>query len=76
MENTIRSNLTTNTVVNLVTSRFFSRKHSEYDVSWQVFWLVPFVTPSRELPQWQQCHNVFNELTAAGTTPDFHRIPF
>ena len=45
----------------------------------QVFWLVIF-SPSQNarvsVDHWKDLQNDSNDFTAAGTAPEFHRIPF
>jgi len=47
-------------------------------LKWQVFWLAFFLWPSRrgEPKQWQGLQKVLQRLTAAGTAPVSHRIPY
>lgn len=49
-----------------------------YNILWQVFWLTSSLDdlPIQRGEQWSVYPRHIMKLTAAGTAPDFHRIPY
>jgi hypothetical protein len=57
---------------------FFPEAIVDTDLNWQVFWLAFFLRPSHpdQSGQWQEYSESLKRLTAAGTAPVLHRIPY